>query len=83
MLKNVMMVVLTLAKVEGFSSKFVSLYIDPEFEIRFRFFFFLRGPWQHTFKLRICSIMSLNRKALQIIPHPENPFNFYPDSTEF
>lgn len=39
MLKNVMMVVLTLAKVEGFSSKFVSLYIDPEFEIRFRFFF--------------------------------------------
>lgn len=43
MLKNVMMVVLTLEKVEGFSSKFVSLYIDPEFEIRFRFFFFFCG----------------------------------------
>lgn len=77
-----MIVDLTLAKVEGFSSKFVSLYIDPEFEIRFRFFF-LRGPSQHTFKLRICSIISLNRKALQIILHPENPFNSYPDSTEF
>lgn len=37
MVKNVMMVVLTLAKVEGFSSKFVSLYIDPEFEIHFYF----------------------------------------------
>ena len=43
MVKNLMMVVLTLAKVEGFSSRFVSLYIDPEFEIHFRFFF-LPGP---------------------------------------